>query len=50
MIIFIKTERDEVNVAHITIFEGVYDFKANLIEGELPHKQRKLVEAWAATP
>ena len=28
-------------------FEGVYDFKANLIEGDLPLKQRKLVEAWA---
>jgi hypothetical protein len=23
-------------------FEGVYDFKANLIEGELPHKQKSL--------
>jgi hypothetical protein len=28
-------------------FEGVYDFKANLLEGDLPFKQRKLVEAWA---
>ena len=24
----------------------MYDFKANLLEGELPTKQRKLVEAW----
>ena len=27
-------------------FKCVYDFKANLLEGELPVKQRKLVEAW----
>lgn len=27
-------------------YEGVYDFEANLIEGELPRKQGKLVEAW----
>lgn len=27
-------------------FEGVYDFNANLIEGDLPNKQKKLVEAW----
>ena len=28
-------------------FEGVYDFEGNLIEGNLPRKQGKLVEAWA---
>jgi hypothetical protein len=27
-------------------FEGIYGFNANLLEGELPPKQRKLVEAW----
>jgi len=27
-------------------FEAVYDFEANLIDGELPRKQRKIVEAW----
>jgi hypothetical protein len=27
--------------------EGVYDFEGNLLEGELPRKQNKLVEAWA---
>ena len=27
-------------------FEGVYDFEANLMEGELPRKQNKRVEAW----
>lgn len=27
-------------------FECVYDFKGNHIDGELPHKQNKLVEAW----
>jgi len=32
--------------AKYTEFEAVYDFKANIIEGELPNKQRKLVEAW----
>ena len=28
-------------------FESVYDFDGNLLEGELPRKQKKLVEAWA---
>ena len=28
-------------------FEGVYDFEGNLIEGNLPKKQNKLVEAWS---
>ena len=28
-------------------FEGVYDFDGNIIEGDLPRKQSKLVEAWA---
>ena len=27
-------------------FEWVYDFEGNLIEGNLPKKQNKLVEAW----
>ena len=27
-------------------FEGVYDFDGNLLDGELPNKQNKLVEAW----
>jgi len=27
-------------------YEGVYDFEGNLITGDLPTKQRKLVEAW----
>jgi len=27
-------------------FEGVYDFTGNLIIGDLPKKQQKLVEAW----
>jgi hypothetical protein len=27
-------------------FKCVYDFKTNLLEGELPVKQRKLLEAW----
>ncbi len=29
-------------------FEAVYDLEGNLIEGELPPKKRKLVEAWVA--
>ena len=28
-------------------YEAVYDFEANLIDGNLPRKQQKLVEAWA---
>ena len=28
-------------------FEGIYDFSGNLIEGNLPLKQGKLVEAWS---
>ena len=27
-------------------YKAVYDLKGNLIEGKLPIKQRKLVEAW----
>ena len=27
-------------------YESVYDFDGNLIEGDLPRKQSKLVEAW----
>jgi hypothetical protein len=33
--------------AKYTEFEAVFDLKADLIDGELPNKQRKLVEAWA---
>jgi len=28
-------------------FEAVYDFEGNLLDGKLPKKQNKLVEAWA---
>jgi len=27
-------------------YEGIYDFEGNRIEGDLPRKQSKLVEAW----
>lgn len=27
-------------------YEAVFDFEGNLIEGELPRKQRKYAEAW----
>jgi len=27
-------------------YEGIYDFDGNLVEGGLPRKQNKLVEAW----
>ena len=27
-------------------YDGVFDFDGNLIEGNLPNKQRKLIEAW----
>ena len=32
--------------AHYAEHEAIYDFEANLIEGNLPRKQKKLVEAW----
>ena len=28
-------------------FEGIYDFEGNLLEGDLPYKQKKFIEAWA---
>ena len=28
-------------------FEGIYDFDGNCIEGKLPKKQNKIVEAWS---
>jgi hypothetical protein len=27
-------------------YNGVYDFEGNCIDGSLPRKQRKLIEAW----
>lgn len=40
------------NIPHIHAeygdYEAVYSFKGNLIEGSLPNKQKKLVEAWIA--
>ena len=32
--------------AQYSEFEGIYDFDGNLLEGDLPRKQRKLIEAW----
>ncbi len=29
-------------------YSAVYDFEGNLIEGELPRKKSKMVEAWCA--
>lgn len=26
--------------------EAVYDFKGNILDGKMPNKQRKLIEAW----
>lgn len=38
------------HLAHMHIryneYKAVYDFDANLIEGKMPVKQRKLIEAW----
>lgn len=28
-------------------YEGVYDFEGNMLEGNLPRKQHKMVEVWA---
>jgi hypothetical protein len=50
LIYIYKEIKGKHNVPHFHAkyaeFESVYDFKANLLDGDLPHKQRKLVEAW----
>ncbi len=43
---------DEIkhNLPHIHVryneYKAVYDFEANILNGNLPLKQRKLIEAW----
>lgn len=27
-------------------YDAVFDFKGNIIDGEIPNKQRKMIEAW----
>lgn len=43
-------ENETHHLPHIHVmyndFYAVYDFQSNKIEGKLPHKQSKLVEAW----
>jgi len=43
-------EKGKHHVPHIHVvyneFDSVYDFEGNKLEGELPKRQAKLVEAW----
>lgn len=43
-------EGQQHHLPHIHVmyneFNSVYDFNANKVEGEMPRKQAKLVEAW----
>lgn len=48
--IIIKMFFDDHNPPHVHAeyaeFVAQFDFEANLIKGEMPTKQRKLIEAW----
>lgn len=48
--ILIRMYYDDHNPPHIHAIyndtEAVYELDGNIIEGKLPNKQRKLVEAW----
>ncbi len=43
-------DKKKHNLPHVHIryneYKAIYDFEANLLEGKLPIKQTKLVEAW----
>lgn len=43
-------ERHNKEHIHITYneYNAIYDIKGNIIEGNIPKKQRKMVEAWIA--
>lgn len=45
---FEKNEKHNLKHIHIRYneYKSIYDLEGNLIEGKLPTKQRKLVEAW----
>jgi len=47
-IFFEKNEKHNLKHIHIRYneYKAVYDFEGNLIEGKLPIKQSKMVEAW----
>ena len=44
--------KDDYASPHVRVkyqeYEACYDFDSNLIKGDLPIKQKKLVEAWIA--
>ena len=40
-----KHHKEHIHVRY-NDYEIVYDFNANILEGNLPSKQKKLVEAW----
>lgn len=43
-------EKEQHHIPHIHVvyneFNAVYDFEGNKLEGELPKRQARLVEAW----
>lgn len=43
-------ENDAHHLPHIHVsyaeYTSVFDFKGNILKGELPNKQKKLVQAW----
>lgn len=45
---FEKEEKHNLKHIHVRYneYKDVYDLDCNLIEGKLPNKQRKLLEAW----
>lgn len=40
-----KHHKEHIHVRY-NEYEIVYDFNGNILEGNLPNKQKKLVEAW----
>lgn len=40
-----KHHKEHIHVRY-NKYEIVYDFNGNILEGNLPNKQKKLVEAW----
>lgn len=40
-----KHHKEHIHVRY-NDYEIVYDFNGNILEGNLPNKQKKLVEAW----
>lgn len=45
---FEKEEKHNLKHIHVRYneYKAIYDLNCNLIDGKLPNKQKKLVEAW----